>query len=117
MYLGANISTVSYVDIRQRVEKRYQHFEEQSPFDNLHNQLSSLPPSAIQSELVTLLQFFKILLLVSLWNNLLDQSSFDNASGRGQNNCSIFYHMIYCYICCKEGYYFTSCNKPVVSKA
>lgn len=117
VYLGANKSTISYVDARQTIEKAYQRFGEPSFFDNLCNQPSSSFSSLVELELVTLLQSFRIPPPISLQDNPLQQSNFDNASRQDQNGCLSFYCRIYCHNCCKEDHYSTSCSRPVVNRA
>ena len=61
VYLGAKKSTVSYAEAKSAVEKAYQRFGKPSPFDNLNDQpFLPSPTSALNSELVALLQSFWI---------------------------------------------------------
>ncbi len=119
VYLSAKKLTLSYAEVKSVVKKEYQRFKEPSPFDNLNDQSSSpLPTSTLQSELVVLLQSLQIPQAVPPpQDNTSYQPTYSSAYAQNQNGRSLFYRGIYCYNCCKEGHYSTSCPRPVVSGA
>lgn len=118
VYLGADKSTVTYTEAKQAVSRAYQRFGKPSPLDQLHDPpFSSPPPTPVQSELVAILQAFRIPPPAPLRYNPLYRPNSDNASGRGQNGRPTFYRGIYCHNCREEGHYSTSCSRLVVSGA
>ena len=117
VYLGPNKSTVTYTKAKQAVSKVYTWFGEPNPLDQLHNLPFSLLPTPVQSELVALLQALRIPQSAISRDNTGYRSNHNSANLQDQAGRSPFYQGIHCHNCREEGYYSTSCIKPVISGA